>query len=348
MSKGSTAFSTTNLLSTCWGQRNQFDIGTAAGLRRAAELTVTWTRATGSRAGSGKRIEHLQGSTMSQRMGRKRIEHASPSESERRIAQRYAAKDVPWITTVKPAVGEAGQLVNISQTGLLFDSRDRLSPGRRTTLMASTADRRVERWPVVVVRTHVVSFNHDGTPLYRTALRFEGAFEWNLTGSRTSEPPAPAAAEPTPAAAEPTPAAAEPAPALCFDGPLDGGLTSSGGSRAVSISNLTEEGCRVRAARQEGVMTGEQVLVALLFSPSYRMTLRGEVESALGEHVFAVRFDRLSADERRLLRVEIRSAAVRRGAGGVPTRDASGSPARVHRLAVEQGGSLITLDGNVW
>ena len=233
------------------------------------------------------------------------FEHARRVVSERRLAPRLAQADVPWLRALKPNVIGSARLLNISNTGVLLDTSDRLLPGRRATVVALADDERMERLNGIVVRTHVVSIGKGTGLVYRTALEFEKAFPWEL-GS-----PATAAAIDEAPKVETTSAEAMIADLTseadkssegggALEGPIEGLLSTDAGSQFVPVTNLTETGCIVKTG--EPVKPGDWISIAVLFSQSKRPLLAGRVTSITGDGRCLMRFVNLAASEREVLR----------------------------------------------
>src|SRR6185436_6996351 len=91
----------------------------------------------------------------------------------RRRAPRLRAEDVPWIVTVRVGYGNAGRLVDISRTGLLLETSDRLRPGQRGLMTFGLEGNRSEQVASHIVRSNLVALARDGKPLYRAAFLFE-------------------------------------------------------------------------------------------------------------------------------------------------------------------------------
>src|SRR5579862_4326199 len=102
------------------------------------------------------------------------------SALNRRGALRYKAADVPWINTVKLVLGGTAQLVDISRTGILTDTRARLGPGRRNCVLLRVDDSLDQRIDGVVARAELVVLAPPDGPLYRTALAFSEEFDLRL------------------------------------------------------------------------------------------------------------------------------------------------------------------------
>lgn len=269
-------------------------------------------------------------------------------EEDRRIAPRLTSADVPWLTAIRPNITGSATLVNISKTGVLFDTRERLAPGRRTTF-AAAQDERLEKLPAMVVRTYVVSISGGSGILYRTALEFEAAFPWELA---VPEPEAEPFSEElgsellvNPAQDGAAPDSADTAPLTT---PVDALFSSDSGSRLVSVTNLTEMGCVVKTT--EPVKPGGFVSVALMFSEASRPMLTGRVTSVTNDGRCLVRFMNLAASERNTLRMELRRHALRTGRALGPRADAKGGQQRIGgaSMGVRVNGQLHTVHAAQW
>ncbi len=263
------------------------------------------------------------------------------------MAPRLRSADVPWLKAIRPNMTGAATLLNISRTGVLFDTHERLAPGRRTTLAAAAHDDRLERLPAMVLRTYVVSITGTAGLLYRTALEFESAFPWEL-----AEPEAEAVPLMEPTAADllssAAPGAAQPELPAELASPVDGLFSSDSGSHMVSVTNLTEMGCVVRTT--EPVKPGGFVSLALLFSDSSGPMLTGRVTSVTSDGRCLVRFMNLAASERNTLRMELRRHALRTGRALAPRGDSKGGQPRTGGMSmgVSVAGQFHTVHAAQW
>ncbi len=256
-----------------------------------------------------------------------RSAHGSSREEDRRVARRLRSGDVPWLKAIRPNITGAATLINISRTGVLFDTHERLAPGRRTTVAAATQDDRLERLAGMVVRTSVVSIAGGAGLLYRAALEFESAFPWELAEPEPEAEPLPErAAADLLLSADLEAAQPEQPEDAQLASPVDGLFSSDSGSHVVSVTNLTEMGCVVRTT--ELVKPGGFVSLALLFSDSSRPMLTGRVTSVTSDGRCLVRFVNLAATERNTLRMELRRHALRTGRALGPRGDAKGGQHR--------------------
>lgn len=268
---------------------------------------------------------------------------------ERRVAPRLTSAHVPWLTAIRPNITGSATLLNISRTGVLFDTHERLAPGRRTTVAASAQDDRVERLPAMVIRTYVVSITGGKGLLYRTALEFDNAFPWELAVPEPEVAPFTEPESPDMALSPDLHGEADGAPAGApLEGPVDALFSSDTGSHLVSVSNLTEAGCVVRTTAP--VKPGGFISVALMFSEASRPMLTGRVTSVTNDGRCLVRFMNLAASERNTLRMELRRHALRTGRPLGPRADARGGQQRVGggSTGVRVNGQLHTVHAAQW
>jgi hypothetical protein len=245
------------------------------------------------------------------------VAETRPSQpADQRVAPRLEASDVPWITAVKPALDDAARLINISKTGALLDTRARLLPSRRTTFTISSVDSPPQRVQGVVVRTQLVAFVPGSGPLYRTAIRFEAELAWNPPQAAGLTVPLESVDSEVTSESAPEPHAAP-----LLEGPIDGLFSTEAGSYVVVVSSLTETGCLVRISTP--VELGAWVSVGVFFSPVRRLLLTGTVASLVPGESCTLRFAKLTPEDRRALRVELRGQPARSGRRSVtlPTAD---------------------------
>ncbi|MFN8064137.1 MAG: PilZ domain-containing protein [Vicinamibacterales bacterium] len=246
--------------------------------------------------------------------------HRSPAErarailDERRVAPRLAPTAVPWITALRPNHAGSARMLNISKTGVLFDTRERLPPGRRATLIALTDDERSEKLPGLVVRSQVVAITPAAGLLYRTALAFDGDFPWELAIPEEVREPGQVEADRVVLPQEaPIDQPATAAGDVALEGPVDALFSTDRGSQVVAVTNLTETGCIVRTT--ELTKPGGWISLSILFSQSAKPLLTGRVTSITSDGRCLVRFMNLAAQDRHVLRMELRRQAVMRGRG---------------------------------
>jgi hypothetical protein len=213
----------------------------------------------------------------------------------RRGALRYKAADVPWITTVKLVLGGTAQLVDISRTGILTDTKVRLGPGRRNCVLLRIDDSLDHRIDGVVARAELVTLAPPEGPLYRTALAFSEEFDLRLP-----EPPAMHPGD-MPVEAEDPRAVAGPHLA----GPFDAIWASASASELAAVTNITEVGCLIETSATPA--PGDWASVTIYFSEFRPLQLTGRVASVVSETTCALRFSNLTAEQCRALRVEIRA-----------------------------------------
>lgn len=233
---------------------------------------------------------------------------ARTMRDERRGAPRLMGAHVPWIRSIKPNVSGSAVLLNISQTGVLVDTRDRLAPGRRTTVVAAD-DQRTERLNALVVRTFVVSIAESTGVVYRSALEFEREFPWALDAPDEAPAETAESSDARVVLAQSIPGGEVTRPSeLMLAGPVEAFLSSDGSSQVVSLTALTETGCVVHAS--EPVKAGAWVSIAVLFTDAQLPLLTGRTTHVGPDGSAVVRFVNLAANERLALRAELRRVAV--------------------------------------
>lgn len=223
------------------------------------------------------------------------IEPFVPNE-DRRIAPRLKPHEVPWIREVKPISGDTARLLNISKTGLLLETTARLQPGRRSTVViAVDGSDRKERAEGHVIRTELVSIGSGGELIYRTAMAFTDGLNLRLPDAPAEETRSDATSESDGQ----------------VEGPLPGLWATTDGSQQVSVSHISQGTCYVKTSRPPA--KDEWASVTVFFSPVRSLTLTGKV-AAVEEHGGCLlRFESLSSDVRRALRVEIREWLAEQG-----------------------------------
>lgn len=228
-------------------------------------------------------------------------QHTKPASSafiphdDRRTHPRLAPHEVPWIREVKPTTGDTARLLNISRTGVLLETTARLQPGRRSTIVIIDADDKKARADGQVIRTELVSIGPKGELIYRTAMAFTHELDLRLP-------------EAAPEAVQETVAHAYAHPEL--EGPLQGLWATTAGASRVSVSHLTPVSCYAQPT--SNVRLDEWVSVTVCFSPVRSLTLAGKV-AAVEPHGCLLRFENLSSEARRALRVEIREGSTAYG-----------------------------------
>ena len=236
-----------------------------------------------------------------------RAASASIPHDDRRTHPRLAPHEVPWIREVKPITGDTARWLNISRTGVLLETTARLQPGRRSTIVIVNAVDEKERAEGTVIRTELVSIGPNGELIYRTAMAFTQELDLRL----------PQAA---PDAVHETVVDALAHPEL--EGPLQGLWATTTGASRVSVSHLTPLSCYAQPTSNIGL--DEWVSVTVFFSPVRALTLSGKV-AAVEPHGCLLRFENLSADVRRALRVEIREGSTVHGQQPAPPAFSVGS-----------------------
>lgn len=220
---------------------------------------------------------------------------ASIPHDDRRMHPRLAPHEVPWIREVKPITGDTARLLNISRTGVLLETTARLQPGRRSTIVIVNAEDQKERAEGTVIRTELVSIGPKGELIYRTAMAFAQELDLKLPQAE-------------PQAVRETVAEAFAHPEL--EGPLHGLWATATGAARVSVSHLTPVSCYAQPTSNVGL--DEWVSVTVFFSPVRSLTLTGKV-AAVEPNGCLLRFENVSADVRRALRVEIREGSTAHG-----------------------------------
>jgi len=271
---------------------------------------------------------------MSQRSAQLAVATAPVSDADRRIARRLRAEDVPWIVSVKPNLGESAKLIDISRSGLLMETRHRFLPGRKCMILVGMSEGRTERLEGEVVRSHLSVIS--GGPLYRIGFTFsshQDALLINPDGSPAVEPPA---VKP-PAAEEPLNDVVTFPQGPHSDEIFEGLWTTESASSLVTITNLSEMGCLVRT--DDAVSAGQWASVTIFFSAARRQLLTGQVAGTSPEGC-VLRFERLTAEQRRALRVEVFTS--RAGRSSQPPAVEARRPllAEVTRAVPARGGSL--------
>jgi hypothetical protein len=215
--------------------------------------------------------------------------------ADRRRAPRLKAEDVPWIVTVRLRYGDEARLVDISRTGLLIETTARLRPGQKGVMTLGLADNRSTHVDSHIVRSRLVSLSQDAVPIYQAAVLFAKELEAKLL-----------APEPTEIEG------GESGPGLWshhLDGPFDALWATELGSELAHVTSLSETGCVTRVPAT--VETGELAAVTIFFTPVRRLLLTGRVVDLRSDGAYVVRFEGLSGEQRRALRVELSSHTAR-------------------------------------
>ncbi len=228
------------------------------------------------------------------------IEPFVPNE-DRRIAPRLKPHEVPWIREVKPISGDTARLLNISTTGLLLETTARLQPGRRSTVVIVDGSDRKVRAEGHVIRTELVSIGSGGELIYRTAMAFVGDLDLRLPDVPVQE-------------AQPAGNATETDGQV--DGPLPGLWATADGSQQVSVSHISQGSCYVKTSCPAA--KDDWASVTVFFSPVRSLTLSGRVAAVEEQGGCLLRFESLSSDVRRALRVEIRECLTEQGPKTMP------------------------------
>jgi hypothetical protein len=127
---------------------------------------------------------------------------APDAAAESRRAPRLDAVDAGFSKEVKLSPGGAAELLNVSDSGLLVESKTRLSTGAKVLITLN--GREPKRLTGRVVRCQVCAIHRDGTMTYQTALALDQPS--GLESSLAVQSTAGAAASPEPEAAlEPVP-----------------------------------------------------------------------------------------------------------------------------------------------
>jgi hypothetical protein len=223
---------------------------------------------------------------------------ALENPADRRGAPRLRAEDVPWIVTVRLRYGDAARLVDISRTGLLLETTERLRPGQKGVMTLGLAGNRSTHVDSHIVRSRLVALSSGAVPLYQAAVLFVNELESKLLA-------------PTGAPVEDE-GAAEGGSTLWsrrLDGPLDALWATERGSELARVTNLSETGCITHGPTTIGA--GELAAVTIFFTPVRRLLLTGRVVSTRSDGGCDFRFEGLNAEQRRSLRVELTSHASR-------------------------------------
>jgi hypothetical protein len=98
---------------------------------------------------------------------------AAPAEvaTEGHRATRLDAADAGFNKEVKLSPGGIAELLNVSETGLLVESKTRLSTGAK--VLITLTGREPKRLTGRVVRCQVCAIHRDGTMTYQTALSLD-------------------------------------------------------------------------------------------------------------------------------------------------------------------------------
>ena len=111
-----------------------------------------------------------------------------PSATNRRAEPRHPPASVPEIASLRLSPGDAGQLINISATGLLMESLARYAPGGAVTVhFEGTIDTKQIKGRIV--RCQVSAIGEKGALHYQTAVVFKGRVRLAVDeANRAAEP----------------------------------------------------------------------------------------------------------------------------------------------------------------
>ncbi|MEQ1907244.1 MAG: hypothetical protein ABMA15_00375 [Vicinamibacterales bacterium] len=254
-------------------------------------------------------------------------------DEDRRVATRLKPHEVPWIREVKPISGDRARLLNISKTGVLLETTARLQPGRRSTVVIVDGADRKERAEGHVIRTELVSIGPAGELIYRTAMAF--AEELDLRLPEVMHDPVAASLE--------TPTD------VTVEGPLHGLLSTASGSQRVTVTHVSQAGCYVQSTQPSAANGWASVTV--FFSPVRSLTLSGTVVAVEEDRGCLLRFDDLSPETRRALRVEIRESLAVQAPLNAPPSVSIGlitESADQGAVVVEWHSEVASLHANQW
>jgi PilZ domain len=221
----------------------------------------------------------------------------SENPADRRRSPRLKAEDVPWIVTVRIGYGDdSARLVDISRTGLLLETRERLRPGQKGIMTLGLAGDQTARIDSHIVRSNLVALSPDAVPIYHAAILFSKELESKLL--------APAPVEP-----ETDAETGSGLWSLHLDGPFDALVATGRSSELARVTNLSETGCISHLPMP--VEAGEVAAVTIIFTPVRRLLLAGRVTEVRSDGARVMRFEGLSPEQRRALRVELTSHAMK-------------------------------------
>ncbi len=112
------------------------------------------------------------------------------AREERRVALRKGRGDVPWLSRIKSSWGQELQLVNISSTGVLVETAEKLVPGSTTELYLSGPETNLVV-PVRVIRSDVARIDGLGVR-YLAAAAFAKQIDLNGPRRRSASGSTPA------------------------------------------------------------------------------------------------------------------------------------------------------------
>ena len=215
--------------------------------------------------------------------------------ADRRQAPRLRAEDVPWIVTVKLGQGHAGRLVDISRTGILLETNERLRPGQNRVMTLGLKGNRSEQVQSHILRSHLIALSRNGGPVYQAALLFAQELESKLLTPVGTPVEVGDSAE----------AGSNTLPSHQLDGPFDALWATERGSELARVVNLSESGCTVHlpAPSEAGTIAA----VTIIFTAVRRLLLTGQVIGARPDGGSVMRFEGLNTEQRRALRIELTS-----------------------------------------
>jgi hypothetical protein len=121
-----------------------------------------------------------------------------PSTTNRGVEPRHRPEAVPEIAAIRLSPGDAGQIVNISASGLLMESQTRYAPGGLVTVHfeGPIATKQIKGR---IVRCQVSAIGEKGALHYQTAVAFNGRLSLAVNEAKpftntAEEPDAPQAA----------------------------------------------------------------------------------------------------------------------------------------------------------
>ena len=210
--------------------------------------------------------------------------------ADRRRAPRLKAEDVPWIVTVKLGQSDAARLVDISRTGLLLETKERLRPGQRGITTLGLTGNRSEQVPSHILRSHLIALTGEGVPVYHAALLFAKELESNLL---------------VPVGINHFDVGPSAQRSYQLDGPFDALWATERGSELARVTSLSETGCIVHLPVPSD---GEAMAaVTVIFTPVRRLLLTGRVTGARSDGGRVMQFEGLHAEQSRALRIELTS-----------------------------------------
>jgi hypothetical protein len=153
------------------------------------------------------------------------------------------------------------------------------------------ADNRLAHVDSHIIRSTLVALSHDAVPVYQAAVLFVKELEAQLLT------PAPAEIRGGEASAGVW--------SQHLDGPFEALWATERGSELARITSLSESGCVTRIPTPAA--DGELAAVTIFFTPVRRLLLTGRVVDQRADGAYVLRFEGLSTEQRRALRVELSS-----------------------------------------